>query len=165
MELLPFKENDYGQLIDWISSEKLNYLWGGPTYAYPLTHEQIAKHCSQPEANPFMFKVAGNNAGFIELFYVSGSYVAGTHYRIARVFIADAYKGQGLAKSLIKLILAKAETDFHCKTISLAVFDHNLVAKSCYQSLGFEVISTESGTRSFQGKKWDLLRMEKRLTD
>jgi len=160
MELFPFKENDYEQLIDWISSEKLNYLWGGPTYAYPLTHEQIAKHCSQPEANPFMFKVAGNNAGFIELFYV-----AGTHYRIARVFIADEYKGQGLAKQLMKLILEKAETDFHCKTISLAVFEQNIVAKSCYQSLGFKVISTESGTRSFQGKQWDLLRMEKRLTD
>ncbi|NOG05862.1 GNAT family N-acetyltransferase, partial [Vibrio cholerae] len=28
---------------------------------------------------------------------------------------------------------------------------------------GFEVVSTEIGTRAFHGKLWDLVRMEKRL--
>ncbi|MBE4617175.1 hypothetical protein BOO90_19505 [Vibrio navarrensis] len=39
----------------------------------------------------------------------------------------------------------------------------NTVARKCYESFGFEVVSTEIGTRSFNGKLWDLVRMEKRL--
>lgn len=158
MELEAFTENDFEQLIRWISSDELNYLWGGPAYSYPLTHEQIATHCGQSEVMPFIFKVAGQNAGFIELFRVSNA-----HYRICRVFISNEYRGQGLSKAMVGNVVVKAQIDFGCKTLSLAVFEHNRVAKNCYKSLGFNLVATETGIRSYNGKEWDLVRMEKRL--
>jgi RimJ/RimL family protein N-acetyltransferase len=158
MGLEAFTGNDFEQLINWISSDELNYLWGGPTYSYPLTYEQIGAHCSQSEVTPFLFKVAGQNAGFIELFRVSDD-----HHRICRVFISNEYRGQGLSKEMVESVFVKAQVNFGCKTLSLAVFDHNIVAKNCYKSLGFNVVSTELGTKSHKGKEWDLVRMEKRL--
>ena len=158
MDLEVFTGNDFEQLISWISSDELNYLWGGPAYSYPLTYEQIATHCNQSEVMPFIFKVAGQNAGFIELFHVSDK-----HYRICRVFISNEYRGQGLSKEMVESVVVKAQADFGCEIISLAVFDHNVIAKNCYKSLGFNVVTTELGTRSYKGKEWDLVRMEKRL--
>lgn len=158
MVLCAFTENDVEQLINLISSEELNYLWGGPTYSYPLTYQQIATHCSQSEVMAFIFQVSGENVGFIELFHVSGA-----HYRICRVFISNEFRGLGLAKKMVNAVLIKAQHYFACNKISLAVFNHNLVAKNCYQSLGFEVVCTELGTRSYKGKQWDLVRMEKQL--
>tara|TARA_R110001583_G_scaffold9433_13_gene44824 strand:- start:3933 stop:4412 length:480 start_codon:yes stop_codon:yes gene_type:complete len=159
MGLEVFSKNDFEQLITWISSDELNYLWGGPTYSYPLTYQQIVTHCRQPEVMPFIFKVAGQNAGFIELFHVSDE-----HYRICRVFIANEYHGQGLSKEMVESVIVKAQADFGCEIISLAVFDHNTVAKNCYKSLGFNIVATELGTRSYKGKVWNLVRMEKRLS-
>ena len=158
MTLSRFSKHDYAQLISWINSEELNYLWGGPTYDYPLTNEQITDHCQQKEVSAFMLKLEGKNAGFIELFHV-----ANNHYRICRVFIDNKFRGQGLAKDMITSLLKIAKNDLTCDRISLAVFEHNEVAKKCYQSLGFNIIATELGTRSFKGKMWNLVRMEKSL--
>ncbi|EPW5431755.1 GNAT family N-acetyltransferase, partial [Vibrio cholerae] len=77
--------------------------------------------------------------------------------------ISNAYRGQGLSKSMLMLLIDKARLDFSATKLSLGVFEQNTVARKCYESLGFEVVSTEIGTRAFNGKLWDLVRMEKRL--
>lgn len=158
MRLEAFTDNNFNQLIHWINSEELNYLWGGSTYSYPLTYSQIMSHCSQLKVIPFIFVVSGINVGFIELFHVSDS-----HYRICRVFIADEYRGKGLSKKMIESTIAKAHIIFHCNVISLAVFSHNIVAKKCYASLGFKEVSIELDVRRCVDKPWDLIRMEKQL--
>ncbi|HAS8291244.1 TPA: GNAT family N-acetyltransferase, partial [Vibrio vulnificus] len=43
------------------------------------------------------------------------------------------------------------------------VFERNIVARNCYESLGFTVTAHENGSRSFDGEVWGLLRMERRL--
>ncbi|MGB5120359.1 MAG: hypothetical protein WBO13_05125, partial [Vibrio fluvialis] len=53
LTLTPFTAADYPQLIGWIDSDELNYLWGGPNYQFPLTVEQIEAHCAQPQVHPF----------------------------------------------------------------------------------------------------------------
>ncbi|HAS3166176.1 TPA: GNAT family N-acetyltransferase, partial [Vibrio cholerae] len=101
--------------------------------------------------------VKGRHAGFVELYKVTDE-----QYRICRVFISNAYRGQGLSKSMLMLLIDKARLDFSATKISLGVFEQNTVARKCYESLGFEVVSTEISTRAFNGKLWDLVRMEKR---
>ncbi|WP_341851258.1 GNAT family N-acetyltransferase [Vibrio vulnificus] len=158
MNLEEFQESDFDQLIEWIDSDELNYLWGGPAYVFPLTYEQIHAHCSKAEVFPYLLKVNGRHAGFVELYKVTDE-----QYRICRVFISNAYRGQGLSKLMLMLLIDKARLDFSATKLSLGVFEQNTVARKCYESLGFEVVSTEIGTRSFNGKLWDLVRMEKRL--
>lgn len=158
MNLEEFTENDFDQLIKWISSDKLNYLWGGPDYSFPLTQEQIANHCNKEDVTPFMFKDDDQNIGFIEFVHLSDD-----HCHVGKIFISDEYRGQGLAKTMLEAAFVKAKNEFGYKSINLAVFDRNTVAKSCYKSLGFKTVSTETGTRSLNGEDWDLVRMKKIL--
>ncbi|SHO54355.1 GNAT family N-acetyltransferase [Vibrio quintilis] len=160
MELTTFTEKDFDQLIGWINSPELNYLWGGPSYKFPLTRRQITRHCRQREVSPFLFQVNGENIGFVELYRISPQ-----HYRICRVFISDDYRGQGLSKQMLMLLSDKARTEFGCLLLSLAVFGHNQIARRSYESLGFKVTAIEKGTRSYGGEMWDLVRMEKWLTE
>ncbi|SDH57293.1 Protein N-acetyltransferase, RimJ/RimL family [Vibrio xiamenensis] len=156
MELRAFEKDDYALLIDWIDSDQLNYLWGGPTFQFPLDYDQINQHCLKAEVLPFVCVVDGKNAGYIELFKVADG-----HYRICRVFVANDFRGRGVSKPMLKQLMELAKTQYSAHLLSLAVFAHNDVAKHCYQSLGFEVTSEEAGTRSFAGQAWRLLKMEK----
>jgi len=158
MELKAFEKEDYAQLIEWIDSNKLNYQWGGPKFDFPLDFTQISQHCSQPEVFPFIFVVAGQNAGYVEL-----SKVTESHFRICRVFVSNRFRGQGMSKIMLSQLIAMAKAKYDPSVLSLAVFEHNKVAKNCYESLGFVVTAHEVGTRSFEGEVWGLLRMEKWL--
>ncbi|MCA3992938.1 GNAT family N-acetyltransferase [Vibrio vulnificus] len=158
MELRNFDKEDYDTLICWIDPDELNYQWGGPNFNFPLDHNQISQHCSKAEVYPFIFVVDGESAGYVELFNVSEC-----HFRICRVFISEYFRGQGLSKIMLKQLIKLAKAKYGAHALSLAVFERNKIAKGCYESLGFHVTSHESGTRSFAGKFWDLLLMEKRL--
>ncbi|MEZ8096931.1 GNAT family N-acetyltransferase [Photobacterium swingsii] len=156
MKLSPFDQQDYHQLIKWIMSAETNYLWGGPVFSYPLDTEQIRIHCKQHQVFPFLLTRSGIKLGYVELYQESHD-----HFRICRVFIADEYRGQGLAKQMLTLLIDKAVNTLNAKQVSLAVFDHNHAAKECYLSLGFEITSLEKGIRSFNGEPWDLVLMTK----
>ncbi|MGP8305039.1 GNAT family N-acetyltransferase [Vibrio sp. YIC-376] len=158
MKLVEFKQTHFKQLVEWIKTDELNYLWGGPAYTFPLTAVQIKTHCAQAEVHPYLFTVDHANAGFIELYKV-----ADDHYRICRVFISEEFRGQGLSKAMMTLAIEKARNDLSAETLSLAVFEHNTAARKCYESLGFETLMVESGTRYFNGQSWKLLRMEKQF--
>lgn len=158
MTLAPFNREHFEQLISWIHSEELNYLWGGPTYSFPLTHEQIATQCNRPEVTPFIFKVSGQSVGYIDVFKIAPG-----HYRLCRIIISDDFRGQGLSKKMVAAMLTKLRSEFACNIASLAVFGHNIIAKNCYQSLGFNITATDVGARAFNGQPWDLVRMEKPL--
>ncbi len=158
MELRAFEKEDYEALIRWIDSEQLNYQWGGPNFNFPLDHQQISLHCAKPEVFPFILVCDGKKAGYIELFKVSDS-----HFRICRVFVSNDFRGKGLSKVMLTQLITLSKTQHHAQVLSLAVFERNTVAKNCYESLGFEVTSRESGERSFDGEIWDLLFMEKRF--
>ncbi|WP_261905383.1 GNAT family N-acetyltransferase [Vibrio fortis] len=156
MELREFRQEDYDTLIHWIDSERLNYQWGGPNFDFPLDHDQLEHHCVKAEVLPFIFISNGEEAGYVELFKVSGS-----QYRICRVFVSNDFRGQGMAKIMLNQLIEKARVEYNAQVLTLAVFERNVVAKRCYESLGFVVTSRESGTRSFDGELWDLLLMEK----
>lgn len=157
-KLKAFEPQDYEQLIEWIDSETLNYLWGGPKFNFPLDQAQIQAHCIQPEVFAYLFTVDECNAGYVELYRQSASCL-----RICRVFISDDYRGQKLSMPMLEVLIEKAQKEFNAQLITLAVFAHNHAAKRCYQALGFQLISVEKGTRIFKGESWDLELMEKAL--
>lgn len=158
MELIIFEKPDYKQLIDWIDSKDLNYLWGGPSYDFPLTHQQIKHHCAQECVFPYLAKHEGQNVGFIELYQVSMS-----EFHVCRVFISSEFRGQGLAQEMMRLATQKAALEFNANLLTLYVFSHNESAIKCYEKLGFKTTSVQARERVLGGKVWELRAMEKRL--
>jgi len=79
---------------------------------------------------------AGDLAGFIHVHSTTDYYRRRDHGHVANVVVAEAYEGQGLAKSL----LAKAEEwtrsqgfDWH----TISVFEENSRALELYEWFGF----------------------------
>ena len=157
-QLNAFQSQDYAQLIAWITTEDLNYLWGGPCYRFPLDHQQIKAHCDQDEVFAYLFTVDQRNAGFVELYRESPHC-----FRLCRVLITDDFRGQKLSQVMLKMVIEKAILEFNAQLITLAVFAHNQAARHCYQTLGFKTTSIEKGTRTFKGQDWDLELMAKAL--
>lgn len=158
MQLRAFVEKDQQLLINWIDSERLNYLWGGPSFLYPLTIEQVTEHCNKPEVFPFLFVNESSAVGYVELYKMAAGYL-----RICRVFVAKEHRGKGYSKRMLSELIKLAKSQFNAKRLSLAVFEHNQAAKQCYLGLGFRITLKESNIRSFNGVEWKLLFMEKEL--
>lgn len=158
MKLEVFEHKDYDQLTAWIDSEKSCYLWGGPVYKYPLTHQQIENHCKQPQVFPFLFTVENNPVGFVELYQVSAN-----EFRICRVFISPEYRGQNLAQTMLESLIEVAKVNYGANLLTLGVFSHNKPAILCYEKLGFVEFERVTNSLLFDGESWDLARMEKRL--
>ncbi|QUJ66390.1 GNAT family N-acetyltransferase [Photobacterium sp. GJ3] len=156
-QLEPFTEKDHALLIDWVMDEEFNLLWGGPLYQFPLTTEQISNHVSRPEIHPFLFTVAGQVKGYVELCDKQQN-----QCRLCRVLIAsESERGHGYGKIMIELAIDVAKTKLAAEEISLAVFEHNFRAISCYRALGFEIYQADQASRVFQGQPWTLLQMKK----
>jgi ribosomal protein S18 acetylase RimI-like enzyme len=152
-----FCPQDYQQLIDWINSPELNYLWGGPAYDFPLTIQQIEHHLSNSQVSAYLCRDESKVIGYIELFETRPDAA-----RVCRVFVSPKFRGQGAAKSMIEQLETISMTRGY-QTLDLCVFSHNDSAIRCYQQLGFEEIKRELGTRSFEGENWELLYMRKSL--
>lgn len=158
MKLVPFEERHYPTLINWITTPELNYQWGGPNYAFPLTLEQIQTHCLKSDIHPYLLCVDDKSVGFVELREVAPGSI-----RFCRVFISNQYHGQGLAKKMLTLAMDKAVTELSCKVLSLSVFRHNQVALNLYRSLGFTEINSNRADEFKFNKRWVSVEMERVL--
>ncbi|GAB6262142.1 GNAT family N-acetyltransferase [Photobacterium sp. CCB-ST2H9] len=158
-QLEPFTPQDYSLLIDWIADEEFNLLWGGPVYQFPLTVDQIEHHVSRPEIHPFLFHVAGQVKGYVEL-----NQKHPKRCRLCRVLIVnESDRGKGYGRALVEAALEKARVEFGAEEVSLAVFEHNFSAVSCYRGAGFDIYQADQAIRVFEGQPWTLLQMRKQL--
>ncbi|NAW64569.1 GNAT family N-acetyltransferase [Photobacterium halotolerans] len=158
-QLKPFTAQDYSLLMDWVTDEEFNLLWGGPVYQFPLTLHQIERHVSRPEVHPYLFQAAGQTKGYIELYQSSPK-----HCRLCRVLVAnESDRGKGYGRMLLDMAVEKAESEFGAEVVSLSVFEHNFRAVNCYRGMGFEIYQADRATRVFNGEPWTLLQMKKLL--
>ncbi|WP_033581054.1 GNAT family N-acetyltransferase [Dickeya chrysanthemi] len=114
--LIDFTPADYPRLIRWIDNAELNLLWGGPTYAFPITLAQISEHLANPQFAPYLFEHQGDIVGFVEL-----SQVEQHHSRLCRVFIDPVYRGRGLARTMLQAAIRQAVERFEAQAVSLSL--------------------------------------------
>ena len=133
-------------IIRWTNSKGADFLqqWAGDTLQYPLTMEALnaLSHCFRIEAE-------GSFIGMIQQIRVEGSNV-----HIGRFLINPSLTRKGLGTSAMQLFIAMLFEDKSVHSISLNVFDDNLIAKGLYTKLGFEVVATVEGER----KKYKMVK-------
>ena len=141
--LLP---EDKEAIIRWTNSKGADFLqqWAGDALQYPLTMEQLdaLSHCFRIEAE-------GSFIGMIQQIRVEGSNV-----HIGRFLINPSLTGKGLGSLAMQLFIAMLFEDKSVHSISLNVFDDNLIAKDLYTKLGFKVVATVEGER----KKYKMMK-------
>ena len=137
---------DKQDIILWTNSKGADFLqqWAGDTLQYPLTMEQLdaLSHCFRIEAE-------GSFIGMIQQIRVEGSNV-----HIGRFLINPSLTRKGLGTEAMQLFIATLFEDKGVHSISLNVFDDNLIAKDLYTKLGFKVVATVEGER----KKYKMMK-------
>ena len=137
---------DKEAIIRWTNSKGTDFLqqWAGDVLPYPLTIEALnaLSHCFRIEAE-------GSFIGMIQQIRVEGSNV-----HIGRFLINPSLTGKGLGTSAMQLFIAMLFEDKSVHSISLNVFDDNLIAKGLYTKLGFEVVATVEEER----KKYKMVK-------
>lgn len=137
---------DKEAIIRWTNSKGTDFLqqWAGDALPYPLTIEALntLSHCFRIEAE-------GSFIGMIQQIRVEESNV-----HIGRFLINPSLTGKGLGTSAMQLFIAMLFEDKSVHSISLNVFDDNLIAKGLYTKLGFEVVATVEEER----KKYKMVK-------
>jgi len=137
---------DKQDIILWTNSKGADFLqqWAGDALQYPLTMEQLdtLSHCFRIEAE-------GSFIGMIQQIKVEENNI-----HIGRFLINPSLTGKGLGSLAMQLFIAMLFEDKSVHSISLNVFDDNLIAKDLYTKLGFKVVATVEGER----KKYKMMK-------
>jgi len=137
---------DKQAIIHWTNSKGADFLqqWAGDALPYPLTMEALnaLSHC-------FRIEEDGHFVGMIQKIRAEGNNI-----HIGRFLINPSLTGKGLGSLAMQLFIAMLFEDKSVHSISLNVFDDNLIAKDLYTKLGFEVVATIEGER----KKYKMMK-------
>lgn len=137
---------DKQAIIRWTNSEGADFLqqWAGDALPYPLTIEALnaLPHC-------FRIEKEGSFIGMIQQIKVEENNI-----HIGRFLINPSLTGKGLGSLAMQLFVAMLFENKSVHSISLNVFDDNLIAKGLYIKLGFKVVATVEGER----KKYKMMK-------
>ena len=138
MRLVPFGREHFDILAGWFASERDVVQWGGPLVRYPLDGSQMEAmlrlgEISPPERRCWMAAEGADLVGHAQLAYDWRNGNA----RIGRVAIAPDRRGRGLARPMLRLIMAEAFADPAIERLELYAIDYNRHAIRIYESLGF----------------------------
>lgn len=152
-----FEHTDFKQLIAWIDSPKFMLQWGGRTFIYPLTEQQLVNYI---RGDALIYRVVHqeNNAviGHINL-TIDRINNSG---RIGKVLVGERkWKGQGIGQQMVQLVLNIAFGQLKLHRVSLGVFDFNLPAIACYEKAGFVKEGLLREARKFDDEFWNLWEM------
>ncbi|WP_068374472.1 GNAT family N-acetyltransferase [Paraglaciecola hydrolytica] len=118
----------------WFNSTAQIFTWGGPNMVYPMADNDFLDLMQAEHLNSYVLTDNSQQMLAFGQFYMR----LGRHH-LGRLGVNPSFRGQGLAKPLIKKLLALAHKQQNAQGASLFVFADNLVALQCYASLGFEL--------------------------
>ena len=157
MTLRPFTIDDAPIILSWIKDLSAFRKWSADRYpAFPPKPEEMVAQYAAENIFPFTaIDNDGNIIGHIMLRYPDSSK---TVIRFGFVIVDDNLRSKGYGKQMLQLAIQKAKNVFGAKKITLGVFDSNPSALHCYESVGFQVIGTDSYL--IDGEEWTGKEME-----
>jgi len=163
IKLVPFIQDDFHRLVEWINSLELLVQWTGPyAFTFPLDMSQAEKYLRKGQGqNPKsrIYKAVDLDdkvVGHIELATINCQ--NGTAI-ICRIFVAPDQRRKGICTQMLRAILYKGFIELELRRIELWVYAHNIGAIQCYEKIGFV---KEGFLRKYQkigDKYWDMVIM------
>lgn len=160
-----FTEEDFDQLIGWISNEHLLTNWSGSLFRFPLTRDSLDWYIQDTndlkKSDALVYKVVDmqtNQAvGHVSLGSISRK---NRSARISRVLVGDEQqKGRGLCTAMIGALLQIGFEELKLHRISLGVYDFNHGAIRCYEKCGFVREGVQRDVLRYGDQYWSLLEM------
>lgn len=157
LRLRPYKRTDSEALLSWLSDERTVELWKADRFTWPLTSGQFEQYFVDFEQDPAACQFttldeSGALAGhfsFREIDYEKNSAHMGF------IVVDPQARGKGYGRQMVTLALQYAFEILGLKRVTLGVYDCNLAARNCYDSVGFKEIPREHKKTEFHGERWE----------
>lgn len=133
-----------------------DFLMQWSDFMHPLTESQLQSRVESPDYHVFIIENNEEPSGTIQIFRINRT------KRTAWIgcFLVDAaQRGKGTGKRGLLLAVSYAVCELEISRIYMSVYDFNKGAIKCYESCGFETVS--SGRRT---NGWNALVMIKQIT-
>ena len=157
LTLRPFVLDDAPIILSWIKDKAAFRKWCADRYPVypPKPNDMVAQYAADTVFPYTAIDAAGKVVGHIMLRYPDSSKVV---IRFGFVIVDDQLRGKGYGKEMLQLAIQKAKQEYGAERITLGVFDNNPSALRCYESVGFQVIGTDSYL--IDGEEWKGKEME-----
>jgi ribosomal-protein-alanine N-acetyltransferase len=143
--LRPPKAADYAALGTWVPDAESCIRWAGPKLRFPFDPQQLPQLLAEPGAHSFVLSRGPAAAlGFCQ-FWLREPGMA----HLARIILAPAARGQGLASTLCTLLMEQAALLVNAHSFTLRVYRDNHPALAVYEGLGFVAVPAQSDERIF----------------
>lgn len=127
------KASHYVELSSWISDAEACVHWAGPDMPFPFSSSALPSLLEMPGSSSFCLVESDDKLmGFAQYWPRDAETV-----HLGRIIINPLYRGQGLGKAMLQLLVAEAKEAYQPETITLNVLRDNPRAKYLYQKLGF----------------------------
>ena len=169
IELQPFTVEDIPRLCTWLPTERELLLWGGPSYAHPITDASVAaatRRAAQSEDTHRIYRVWAPAMsvviGHAELVLINRYH---RHVRLARLLIGPPeLRSQGYGRAMVRALLDVAFRELEVRRVELEVYAANVGAQRVYESLGFEREGVRRAAVRCGEEWWDSILMA-RISD
>ncbi len=157
LTLRPFSTDHFDLLASWFSSERDLIQWGGPGSTFPLDEQQMRAMMAEERLHPptRISRMAADDSGrLVGHVQVVLDWDNGVG-RLARVAIAPAMRGQGLAAPMLSAILGQLFMLPGMERAELNVFSWNTAAIRTYEKLGFRMEGVRRSSVRVGQERWD----------
>lgn len=137
MRIRPYiPSKDYKHVSQWIDDERTHAFWCANLLPYPMTpksfHDLLEKNAMDWT----------DNTGFLKF-----------------VTVDKTKRGKGYGKEMLNLALQYACQITGAKAVQLNVFNENVVAKQCYEKVGFAERTIDKDVFSYKDELWSRCNM------
>ncbi|NLC92681.1 MAG: GNAT family N-acetyltransferase [Treponema sp.] len=154
IKLEKINHSDFMQIVKWNKDTSSDFLqqWAGREYCFPLSIGQIEEKYTTCDVNGedssnYSFKILDENKtmiGCIDLLRIN---YEKKHATVGKFLIGEKEnRNKGYGKQIIKEALNIAFNKLNLEKIRLCVYDFNISAINCYESVGFKKVSFYKNT-------------------
>ena len=167
IRIRPFTQADFAAVLAWFPTEAALVQWGGPDLVHPLDAAQLERMLAENQTHPPKRALW---TGLLEQTVAAHAQVAldPRHgvARLARIGIAPACRGQGLAVPFLTRVIDQVFADPGYERLELNVYTFNAAAIRTYRRLGFTQEGVRRSSVRVGDERWDtamfgLLRSER----
>ena len=161
MRIRPYiPSKDYEYVSQWADSERTHAFWCANLLPYPITqnsfHDLLEKNAIDRADSAYV--ATENNGQPIGFFCYSVNPADDTGF-LKFVIVDQAKRGKGYGKEMLHLALQYAFQITGASAVQLNVFNENVLAKQCYESIGFVERKIEKDVFSYKDELWSRCNM------
>lgn len=161
MRLRPYISGiDYDTINGWIADRREHALWCADRFAFPINIENfdtvLSEHAKQYGDCAF---VATDDGGRSVGFFCYSLNLETNEGMLKFVMVDPAERGKGIGKEMLRLAVKYAFDITKADVVQLMVFDANMAARKCYESVGFTVRSVNESAFTFGNEVWGRINM------